>query len=361
VMRRISLEQIQPGMVAAKTVYGSRGQVLLNSGADVKPHYARYLRALGIYHLYVYDSRLEGVEVDDVVTEKTRMEARNLVRQVMNKAESGRPDNKSILLEDKSMINTVEQIVDELLSNRDVVVNLLDVRALEEYTFAHSVNTCLLSTLAAIKMQYTTKQVKNIALGSLLHDLGNTAIPSQILKKPGSLTLDEFETVKKHPVYGFELFKRSNLFTASAGAVIYQHHERKAGQGYPEGRTGDNINPLARIAGLANVYDALTSDRPYRRAHLPHQAIEMLQGMGDTHFDLDVLSTFLSFIAAYPVGTHVLLNNKESGLVVKNTPGFPNRPVVRILYEGESLAPHPEPYEVDLTEVLDLVIEKVIE
>lgn len=82
--------------------------------------------------------------------------------------------------------------------------------------------------------------------------------------------------------------------------------------------------------------------------------------MGDNHFDLDVLWNFLSFIAAYPVGTHVLLNNRESGLVVKNTPGFPNRPVVRILCEGDGLAPHPNPYEVDLTETLDLVIETVL-
>ncbi len=359
-MRRISLEQIQPGMVAAKAVYGSRGQVLLNTGAEVKPHYARYLKGLGIYHLYVYDSRLEGVEVDDVVTERTRLEARFLIKNVMSKVEKGKDDHKSILLEDKAVVRTIGKIIDELLSNRDVVVNLMDIRTAEEYMFAHSVNTCFLATLTAIKLKHQGTQIKNIAMGTLLHDMGNTAIPPEILKKPSSLTRDEFEIVKRHPVYGFEAFKRSNMFSAGAGAIIYQHHERAGGQGYPEGRKGDQINPLAKIASLANVYDALTSDRPYRKAYLPHQSIEMLQAMGSDHFDLDILKTFLSFIAAYPVGTHVMLTNKESGLVVKNTPGFPTRPVVRILYEGDGLAPHPNPYEIDLTEKLDIVIESVL-
>ncbi len=359
-MRRISLEQIQQGMVVAKTIYGSSGQVLLNTGADLKTHYAKYLRRLGIHHLYVYDSRLEGVIVDDVVTDRTRLEARFLVKNVMYKAKKGQKNTKSILLEDKEMLRTVGRIIDELINNRDVVVNLLDIRTAEEYMLSHAVNTCFLAALTAIKMQLKIRQINNIVIGTLLHDLGNTVIPAEIIKKTSSLTRDEFEIIKKHPVYGFELFKRTNMFTAGAGVVIYQHHERTGGQGYPEGRTKEQIDPLARIAALANVYDALTSDRPYRRAFLPHQAIEMIQAVGYDSFDLDVLRIFLSFIAAYPVGTHVLLSNMESGLVVKNTPGYPNRPVIRILYEGEGLAPHPNPYEVDLTEKLDLVIERVI-
>lgn len=360
-MRRISIEQIQPGLILARSIFGSKGQLLLNAGVEIKSQYAYYLKKLGINYIYVLDDRLEGVEVEDVITEETRMEARSLVREMMSNGESKLLKQKSLLLYDEKINRYVAKIIDELLNKKDIVVNLMDLKCAGDYMFAHCVNTCVLATLTATKLGFTRSRLVKLATGALLHDIGTVAVPPEIINKRASLTQDEYEMVKKHPLYGYEIFKKSSLFSATAGAVVYQHHELQDGSGYPQGLKGDNINFLAQIVTVADVYDALTSERPYRKAYMPYQAVEMLSALGQKHFNLKVLQAFLSFVAAYPIGTHVFLSNGESGLVVANTPGFPLHPVVKILYCGESLALHPNPYKLDLTETLNLSIVKVIE
>ncbi|MEW5920934.1 MAG: HD-GYP domain-containing protein [Bacillota bacterium] len=358
-MRKISLEQIQPGMVLAKTIYGQAGQVLLSAGMQVKPQYTVYLKHLGIDFLYVKDSRMEDVVVDDLLTEETRRDARILIEEIMDGSrDSSR--QKSLTINDEKLMLLVIRIIDELLANRELVANLQDIRTATAYAFAHCVNTCVLATLAAAKLHYDVPELKMLATGCLLHDLGYVVVPREILEKKQALDQDEFELIKNHPLFGFELFKHSSLFTDRAGAVIYQHHERQNGGGYPRGLAGDDINILAQIAAIADIYDALTSTRPYRRAYQPHQAVEMFTAWGEEYFNLEILRTFLSFIAAYPVGCHVVLSNGNSGLVIANTPGFTLRPTVRVLYTGEGMALLNSPYDIDLTETLDLTITNVV-
>ncbi len=359
-MRRISLQQIQRGMVLAKTIYGPEGQVLLSAGVGVKPHYAVYFRQLGIDSLYVHDGRIDDIAVEDMLTDETRQEARLLVKEIMEGASQCSSQNY-LTFADENIKNIVIKIVDELLSNQDVVVNLLDIRASAGYAFAHSVNVCVLATLTGAKLRYNTAQLKTLAAGSLLHDIGYIVIPPGILQKSGALEQSEFALVTTHPLIGLELFKHSSLFTEDSGAVIHQHHERRNGEGYPQGLAGDDINTMAQITAIADVYDALTATRPYRQAYHPNQAVEMLSAWGDDYFNLELVRTFLSFIAAYPAGTNVLLSNGDSGLVIANTPGYTTRPVVRVICTGEGMAPHPSPYELDLTDTLDLTITQVLD
>ena len=360
-MRRISLESTQPGMILAKAILGSSGNVLLKAGIEVKPQYIVYLRELGIGHLYVRDSRIEDVESKDVVSEETRHEARLLVKKTLKALQSPAAQKKGIMIQDKDIIETASKIVNELLDNREMVFQLDDIRACADYLFAHSVNCSILSTLVATKIGHNVKNLKYLAVGALLHDIGMVAIPEQILNKSGELTEDEYATVKNHPVYGYELFKKTSLFSARSGAVILQHHERFQGQGYPYGTSGDKITPLAQILSIVDVYDALVSDRPFRKAFQPHQAVEMLLSWGGEYFETDILNEFLSVVAAYPVGFHIILSNGESGLVVANNPGFTLRPIVRVLYTGEDLAPHPSPYDLDLSKCLDLTVTGVLD
>lgn len=359
-MRKIFLQQLQSGMVLAKTIYGPAGQVLLSAGKEVKPQYAVYLRHMGIESLYIQDKRIGNVVADEILTEETRQEARLLVKELMEGV-GEISSNKSIAFADENLKVIVNKIIEELLSIEDVVVSLLDIRAAAGYAFAHSVNTCVLATLTGAKLNYNTSQIKTLATGSLLHDIGYIVVPPEILQKKSILDQDEYGVVKTHPLFGLELFKHSSLYTEDSGAVIHQHHERRNGKGYPKGLVKDRINVMAQIAAIADVYDALTSPRPYRRAYHPNQAVEMLSAWGDDYFNLEILRTFLSFIAVYPVGTHVLLSNGESGLVTANTPGYTTRPVVRVLYTREGMAHHPLPYDLDLTETLDLTVTKVLD
>lgn len=360
-MRKVSLDAVRPGMVLAKAILGSESQILLNAGVDIKPQYLVYLKNIGINSLYVKDSRIDDVEVSDLISEETRLEARYLVKEIMRGVQSPGSSKKGLLIEDKRISQAVIKIITEILENKDMLIQLVDIRAHDDYLFAHSVNTCVLATLTALKMNLDRETLRCLATGALMHDLGMAAIPKNILSKKGSLTPEEYEAVKNHPLYGYELYKKSHVYSARTGAVILQHHERHQGQGYPQGLKGDKINLLARIVAIADVYDAITSERPYRRAFQPQEAIEMLMSLGEELFDLDVLRHFLQNIAAFPLGTHVRLSNGESGLVIASSPGFALRPVVRILFTGEDMAPHPAPYDLNLSEVLDLVIVAVIE
>ncbi len=360
-MRRLSLDMVQPGMVLAKAILGSTGQVLLKAGAEIRPQYLTYFRRLGISSLYVKDSRLEDVSVDDHIREETRHEARLLVKKTMQDVKITGSNRKGINIQNGELIRLVAKLIDELLEKKDMIVQLTDIRTKGEYLFAHSVNCSVLAAIVGSQMNYTRKSLQALAAGTLLHDLGMVSLPEPVLGKPGSLTEEEFEMVKEHAVYGYQVFKHTTLFSEEASHVILQHHERCQGQGYPLGLTGGDISELAQIAGIVDVYDALTSDRPQRKAYKPHQAVEMLISWGGDYFDIHILNCFLSIIAAYPIGFRVLLSNGESGLVTANNPGLTTRPVVRVLYAGEGLAPHPAPYDLDLAESLDVTIVKVLD
>jgi HD-GYP domain-containing protein (c-di-GMP phosphodiesterase class II) len=364
-MRKISLAEVQTGMVLAKDIFGDNGQILLRAEIEMKPRYLSYLEQTGIEFVYVRDNRISDVEVEDPISEKTRHAARLLVRNLTSEIQSAGIKgkiSKSINVQDREILNTVNKILDELLDSKDAIVQLVDIRSKDNYLFAHSVNCAVLATLVAKKMRYNIKELRWLATGALFHDLGMIAIPNTITDKPGELTDDEYKVVQDHPLRSYEIFKTTDIFDARAGAVVLQHHERYQGQGYPRGLAGDKISPLAQIAGIADVYDALTSERPYRKAYKPHEAVEMLMSWGEELFDVNILRHFLLAIAAYPIGSHIMLSNGESGLVIANNPGYTLRPVVRVLYrEGNALADHPNPYDLDLSQTLDLTITDVLD
>ncbi len=347
-------------MIVSRTLFGGEGQILLKAGVSIKERYIKALKRLGIKSIYVQDKRLEGIVTADVVRDTTRQEARLLVKELID--EIGRNKNgKFNCLQGKKIIRVVNQIVEELLANKDIVLNIADIRTVDNYTFAHSVNVCILASLAAVKRNFNAKDIQEIAIGSLLHDLGKVKIPDNILKKRGRLTETEYAIIKSHPIHSRALLSGNALCTESVSDIVYQHHERRGGQGYPQGLSGAEISVFAQFTAVADVYDALVSDRSYRKAYLPHQAVEMFSSWGDTYFDVEVLRTYFSFLTAYPVGTHVKLSTGESGLVIKNKPGFPLHPVVRVLYEEPHFSPHLNPYDLDLTSALNIVVTEVVD
>lgn len=353
-MRLIHLTKIRPGMLAARPVYGPAGQKLINAGTELKPHYIKYLRKLGISQVYIQDDRLEGVEVEDVIGERTRLEVRTAVKDIMTETKNSSSPRNFYMIEDR-VAKSVDTLFNELIDNKNVVINLADIRSADSYTFDHSLNVTILSIIMATKLSYPMSIIKRNAIGFMLHDLGLVKVPEKILKKQGPLDKEEEEIVKKHPIHGYELFKKSSLFSESAGSIILQHHERLQGQGYPQGLKKEDMHWLAQIAAIADTYDALTSNRPFREFYRPHEALNMLSVKGGVEFNIDMLTAFFSFVAAYPIGTHVILSNGDSGLVIGNTQGYPYRPKVRVLYQGEK-HPHPNPYEVDLLSRLDLTV-----
>lgn len=356
-MRKVSVKDLQPGMVIARTVYSPFGEPLLKKGIEVRSAYINNLKRLGINAVYVEDERMEGAEAQEIISEESKLEAKQVMREYKNCVTT-----KSVYREmERPILNVVDKIIYEVINKDNVVLDLYDIKTADSYTYDHCLSVGTLSVILGIKHGLTYDELLQVGLGSFLHDLGKNKVPPQILNKNGSLTSKEFNYIKEHPLSGYNKFKKSPIYSEIAGNIILQHHERYEGHGYPYGLKRSQISPYAQIVAISDVYDAITSDRPYRKAFAPHEAIEMFLALGGIDFDLNILNTFLSFIPAYPVGTHVILNNGESGLVIGNTPGFPNRPKIRILYKHEKgiFSQLRNPYEVDLSQNTDLVVSSV--
>ncbi|MHB0885271.1 MAG: HD-GYP domain-containing protein [Bacillota bacterium] len=361
-MKLVTVDRLQPGMVVAKTVFGADRQVLLASGMVVKPQFISQLRRRGVPSVYIIDERFPDIETTDVVSAETRVEAlaatKEVLSEVKERAKSGL--GKLTGTEARKVKDQVNNIIDELIQNRDLVVNLTDIRAADDYTFGHSVNVCILSLMTAIGIGYEPQRLRELGIGALLHDVGKTQIPEEILNKPGVLSAGEFEEVKKHPTYGFEIVRRQDGLSSLSAHVAYQHHERSNGEGYPRGLIGPEIHEFARITAVADVYDALVADRVYRRGFLPADALDIIAGNAGRFFDPKVAKAFGDNIAPYPVGSLVQLSTKEVAVVVKVRRAYPRHPVLRIIKDGRG---HPvaEPYDLDLTQRRDVRIARAID
>ncbi|MBS3943558.1 MAG: HD-GYP domain-containing protein [Dethiobacter sp.] len=357
-MRLIALWALRPGMVVARRVYDAHGYLLLNAGVVLEKEYIQGLKRIGLRSIYIDDPLIPDVVIEDVILEETRQKALKLVRDSLRVIKQARSRKiGSLLSMNKEFGAVLDDIVSQLLVNRNLTVNLTDIRSTDDYTFAHSVNVAVLSMIIAISMGKPRIDLINLGLGAFLHDIGKTLLPLHILNKPHCLCDSELEEIRKHPCNGCELVKKQLLINNTAMTVIEQHHERIDGAGYPYGLKDDDIAAFPRICSVADVYDALTSDRPYRPAHLPHQALEILDAES-AGFDPDTLRHFYRHIAAYPVGTIVGLNNGSIGVVVHNATGYPASPKVRVMWAGQSCEPL-EPYEVNLAEYPHLVVSRV--
>lgn len=347
-------------MRIARPVYDSRGALLLNSGVEIKKEYIHSLQIIGVPAVYIVDNIIPDVEIEDIILDKTRQKAKRLISGIAREAKShaGRKSVPRLILENKGIENVLNEIIEQLLTNHNLIINLADIRTADSYTFAHSVNVAVMAILTGISLQVPRSRLPCIGLGALLHDLGKVRIPANILNKKGKLTCAEFEEIKKHPRIGYEMFKTQQGYMDVVSALmIYQHHERMNGSGYPEKLKGEEIHIFARVCAVVDVYDALVADRPYRAALLPHAAFQILESSGD-EFDVEVLRSFFQHIAAYPVGTFVGLSNGLIGIAIYNKAGFPLRPLVRVLCNKDDFEPL-KPFELDLIEKINIVVEKV--
>jgi HD-GYP domain-containing protein (c-di-GMP phosphodiesterase class II) len=222
-------------------------------------------------------------------------------------------------------------MVEEILQNSKTMVNIVDLRTYDDYTYSHSLNVSVLSVVMGTMLGLKKKQLNDLAVSALVHDIGKVFIDKNIVNKPAKLTAEEFLEMKKHSEKGYQYLKEHSRFSKIILHGVLEHHEQYKGEGYPGGLQGDAICLFGRIICVADVYDALTSDRPYRRAMIPSDAIEYIMGGYETMFDPMIVDVFIKKVAAYPVGTCVALSNGQTGIVIKNNEGFGLRPVIRII------------------------------
>ncbi len=331
-MRYIPTLCLREGMVLAKSLYGEDGSLLLQAGQPLKSSYISHIARNGFQGVYIRDQLSKEIEIKAVIDDELRNSAVKMVRDLfIQTMTTGITKNTADQIK-----RVVNDIVEEIIENKDVMVNMIDLKSYDNYTYYHSVNVGVLSIVVGVAAGMNHTELYQLGLGALLHDIGKVFIDKKIIDKAGPLTPEEFAKVKRHPRIGYEYLMKAYLdLPVPALMGVLQHHERMDGSGYPEGLSADDVSPFSRIIAIADVFDAMTSDRPYRSAMMPSEVMEYLMGGAGTLFDPDLVCLFTRRVAAFPLGTCVHLSNGMTGIVVENYEDCCLRPKVKVLSRVE--------------------------
>jgi HD-GYP domain-containing protein (c-di-GMP phosphodiesterase class II) len=346
-MRKVDLSKITPDMCLGKSIY-HYNQLLLTAGIKDISRFSQNLLKLGITSVYVEDDIYEDIEIIDAVSEATRLKCKDALQNAIDHFRlQGSFDMCSIS-------EATSSLIDEILSRPDVLISLNDIETTDDSTLVHSVNTTVFSLIIGQQLHFSELELKALAEGTILHDIGKTLVNPKILYKNGKLTSDEFNLVKRHTIAGYELLKTNPLLTELSRIISLQHHERLDGTGYPYGLNANEIHPFAKIVAVADMYDALTAERCYRKSLSNYQAYEIL--VKDSVFKLDasILSQFLKNIAVYPNGTLVKLSDGTKAIIKTQNPGVPLSPNVMVIetVNGKDV----KLYDLDLSTTLNITI-----
>ncbi|AKA69684.1 HD-GYP domain-containing protein [Clostridium scatologenes] len=234
----------------------------------------------------------------------------------------------------KVEVNKIDKISNSIYKNINdeyyIVKCLSELRNSEEYVYTHSVNVSFYGMLLGKWLCLTKKDINQIVVAGLLHDIGNVKVPIEILNKKGKVDVEEFDEIKKHPVYGYNMVKDTSIVSDIVKEVILMHHERMNSTGYPLGKNGDELSIYCKIIAVVDAYDAITSDRTYRKRRTPFEAFQILKNNSMEYFDIHIMDTFLENIAACYVGSKVLLTNDDEGEILYVPPHCITNPVVSI-------------------------------
>lgn len=330
-MLYITNKHLKPGMILAKDIYlynnSNFSALLLTKDQVLNNAYIDGIKYHNVDGAYIRSEAFADIDIDSYIDDNLTAESLSQIKDVYYefKLNSNKINASSI----KKLSFVIDNLVTELLNKDDLTYNVIDFKNYDNYTFKHCLNVAILSISTGISLGYSEHKLHELGMAGLLHDIGKMAIPLEILNKPGKLTSEEFEVIKTHPVEAVKQLK--HLVSYSILRAIEGHHEKLDGTGYPDGRKAYNIHHYAKILAACDVYDALTSDRPYRKATFPNEAIEYIMGCVDTHFDHDILKHLIRIIVAYPVGTFVKLSNGKLAVVVKNYHENTMRPLIRLV------------------------------
>ncbi|MBQ8800397.1 MAG: HD-GYP domain-containing protein [Lachnospiraceae bacterium] len=346
-MRLVSIEMLKPEMRIARAVY-NQGALVLPAGRSGVDKYITNLRNMGVDYVYVEDDKSAGIEIPDAIAERTRTSCKQILQNTMQQF------SISDKLETKGLEDCVNTVISEILNSPDIQVSLNDIASNDEYTYTHSVSTMVYALMIARKLNYSEQKLVVLGMGTLLHDIGKMLIDKEVMFKEGKLTKQEYEYVKMHTLYGYQALRRITVLPEQVRQIAYLHHERLDGSGYPQGLSGPDLNEMIRIVSIADVYDALTTDRCYRKRWPANKAMDYLLERSEKEFDPVLVGLFTQQLAVYPNGSMVRLSNQCIGIVARQNRSMPLRPVIRIIMDSNGT--EIEPYELDMMETLSVTI-----
>lgn len=329
-MKRVYWEDLESGMVIARTVLGLDGRALLNENTRLTPTYIERLEQLGIRSVYIKDG-LGDVDIPEIVS----IQALNAVSQTLEK--TIKDLSKKNMLDMASLKRSISLLVEDILSNRNLLIQLEDIRAYDDYLYFHSINVAIFSIMTGLTIGYPESKLMDLGLGALLHDIGMIMLDPQISKKATPLSQAEINVIRSHCEIGFNILKTYREVSITTAHIAYQHHERIDGHGYPRQLDGRHILEYARIVAVADTFAALISDRPYRNGYTSTEALVVLEKLASSYFDLSIVEAFAANVAIYPIGSVVQLDYGHLALVTSVTRVNSMRPVVHIISDSKGM------------------------
>jgi HD-GYP domain-containing protein (c-di-GMP phosphodiesterase class II) len=317
---------------------------LLRRGFRLSTTLGSRLGSLGVRAIWIEDDMGEGIIPEQPLPDRVRDSTEQAVSACFDAARSVATDLSNLPPRAFQQIErAAESLVEALAACPEAALAFDDLATADSYTYSHSVRVATLGLLLGQRMDRVdgwvdyrgdrrhdrmVERMTQLTMGLLIHDIGKISIPESILNKPGKLTPEEWELVKTHPVAGASMLS-SERVSPLTRSVVRDHHERWDGLGYPAGRKGEETHQFARIAAVADVYDAITADRPYQPATAPHIGVKAIREGAGTQFDAEIVEHFLRIAMPYPVGYTITLPGDMSGAVVGVDPDEPEYPVIR--------------------------------
>ncbi|WP_448589523.1 HD-GYP domain-containing protein [Thermodesulfobium sp.] len=351
-MIRTRVENLKEGDVLAYPVIDEAGRVLIGAGIPLKGIVIRRLRELGFNYVYVEAPGFEDVERLELISQNTELEIVKTSKEVFGKIK------RTQELDPQKIQHLAVTVLNEILSKKNIAIVIDDLMVTSDYLFRHLARTMLFSSVLGINLGYSENKLRELAKAAFLHDIGFAFIDESIRNKKRKLSPEEMEIIKQHPKLADSILVK-NKFSSSVRKAVLQHHERFDGSGYPAGLKGDEIFELARVIAVIDVFEAMTSDTPYRRALFPGEVYEYVMSQSGRLFDPDIVKVFSKKIIIYPTGTSVILSNNFIGVVKSINISYPLRPIVKVfakMMDDGSVNYLDTDFEIDLLRTLDVVI-----
>lgn len=346
----VSTRTLKSGMKIDQSIVDSKGRELIVRGSVLDDFQIEYLKEHGVGGIYISTGEPDKEEISELeknlpiytreLIEKSRVDDRSKVKldqEVCKRVGEGiqylfhNTESEGFL---EATNNISGELVKAITANKAVAIDINLIKVSDEYTFKHSVDVATMAMVIGQNYGLNKEELRDIGVSGLLHDLGKSKIPLEVLNKPGKLDDKEFELMKQHSLFGYKILKEKNQFNDAILMGVLQHHEKMSGKGYPLGTPESGIHKYAKIISVADVYDALVTERPYKKAFQKREAVEMILAMTQD-LDMQSMLSFLNCVILYPVDSIVTLSSGEPAKVVKNNSTNCLRPTVVGLKTGK--------------------------
>lgn len=349
-MKLVAITDIVDGMTLEKDVINDAGITFLSKGTVLNRTHVHALEKLGFDFVYIQYEEIGLNKVTDkklIFIEKLNRDFENSIKVYKNLYMNARLGRKLEIDDAKDSIST---ILKEISSSNDIMNTMRKIIVDDIYTYRHSINVAIYSAMIAKWLKFSEEDMVEVALGGLLHDIGKSKISMSIINKPASLSINEFNEIKLHTDFGRDILKNDSKVSKKIVDAVHHHHESLDGKGYPNGLSGDEIGLYARIVAIADTYDALLSDRVYRKKVSPYKALDILKDESFTRLDPEICTIFIKNISDFYVGNVVKLSNGRLGEVILVNKHNVNRPFIKMSNSYIDLSTD---YSLDIIDVIE--------